>query len=158
MMKRIFIFTTLVFTIQCVFGQKSHIEIQLHSLKAYYDARAKEFSKGDTMKLEPCREKTIQFVASMKKYLFKIDSIEKVIQTLNEAASGHYYILNMGKRTNFDWSDCNTIIQPDGSKASYWGGCGANEIDCIMKIEKVERSRINTGFTTGQTFYREDIK
>ncbi len=156
-MKRICTLIILVFTIQIANGQKSHLETELHSLKEYYEARTKEYCVDDTLKYGRCKEKTDQFLTLRKKYLFKIDSVDRVIRELNESNDGNYYFLKMGVYTNFDWEDCDTKVDSNGRKVKYWS-CGSNMIDRIMTIEKIGRSRINSGFSSGQTFYREDIK
>ena len=146
------------------FGQKNHIEKELHSLKSYRDTLAKKTCRGDTLKQIRCKEKTIEFLASKKKYLLQIDSVDKVIRSLNEKDEKYYYYLKLGKTKYFDWGECNTEVLGDSTTLTYMGlkDSDEDEISRKITIEKTERQAKFgfdlSGLTSGQTFYKEDLK
>jgi len=139
-------------------GQKSHIEKELHSLKAYRDTIEKRTCRGDTIKQVRCKEKTAQYLACRKKFLIKLDSADKVIHELNEKGGKYYYYLFFSQDTYFHWGDCNKGPFENGVREIVdhedW------EVDCKIEVVKSDKFDIDLimGQTSGQTFYREDIK
>ena len=151
----------MVFSMQLASGQKNHIEKELRSLKAFQDTLQKRTCRTDTLKRAFCKEKTNQYLIYKKKFLLKIDSVDKVIHDLNERGEKYYYYLYFGKATYFDWGNCNIEVLNDSTTLEFAGAKDSwdNYIDCKIKVEKIEKFNFDlSDFTSGQTFYREDIK
>jgi len=136
---------------------QNNIEKDIRSLKAYRDTIEKRTCRVDTIKQVRCKEKTAQYLAFRKKFLLKLDSADKVIYELNEKGGKYCYYLLFGKETYFHWGDCNIGTVENGVREIL------DDEDWAVdrKIEIVKCDKFNydlNGFTSGQTFYREDIK
>jgi hypothetical protein len=141
-----------------VSGQESK-DIYLKSLIDYRNELNKEISNGDLNKEDRCREKISEYAAKMRLYLQKIDSMEFVIKEKNQTGSGYFYFILFRNQTYYNWGECNTMVIKDSMKYERRIYTHTRDvIDSKFEIGKEDKWRIHLNGTTGQTYYREDIR
>ena len=150
------------------FSQKNKIETELRTLQSYRESFMVNICHEDTVKLNRCKKKIPDFLSLRKKYLTKIDSLDKVVKIKNQMASKYFYYLTFTRSILYDWEDCNKEERIVGgkkittySRTSHCGGVqwASDCIDSHITIDKIAKWRSDlSGFTTSETFYREDIR
>lgn len=136
----------------------------LRSLKEYREKLLRNATEGDSAREKRCREKTAEYLALKTRYLQKLDSLDQLIREKNNTGSSRFYFLIISKPLHYQWGDCETrIIRKEGHivySIGYGGGhhCGENIIDSRLEIGIEDKFRVNSGFSSGQTYYREDLK
>lgn len=150
----------LLFTLTYVFGQNSS-EKNLLLLKQYRENLIKSISNGDSIKETRCKDKITEYIRLKKRYLQKVDSMDIVIKEKNNTGSGYYYYIIFTKPKVFNWDDCETEVISDGKTVSYRTILADHDFDRIdskFEIGKEAKFKIHNHWTTGQTYYLEDLK
>jgi hypothetical protein len=144
-----------------VFGQNSS-EKNLLSLKQYRENLIKSISNGDSIKETRCKDKITEYIRLKKRYLQKVDSMDIVIKEKNNTGSGYYYYIIFTKPKVFNWNDCETEVINDGKTVSYRITVAnhglLDMIDSKFEIGKEAKFKIHNYWTSGQTYYIEDLK
>jgi hypothetical protein len=149
---KIIIILTITLSLR-TFGQSDSGRIILKPLikleKSVSTLSTADPQKADTIDRKTfCNNKTKEYNALKKKLIFRLDSAKKAVNILNEKEKGpylHYLIIKDYKGSYFDWGYCrNSTMSHD-------------YVDLLIKFEKQEKFRVYLdGFSSGQTFYRED--
>lgn len=142
-------------------GQRNS-QIYLLSLKNFREKIVKEISDGDSVKEHRCYSKIAKYIALKKKYLHKFDSMDLVIKEKNNCGSGYFYYIQITNIVRYDWEDCaNRIIKDKEGKVilvEEYDTFGDNIVDSGFGTGKEDKFRVHLQGTSGQTYYREDLR